>query len=67
MARLFSKDPCLRYALALGYQLTPGRKHWHAHHPNGGRTIIPFGRKRSTRSERNILASLARACRPLSP
>lgn len=58
---LFRKDPCLKYAIELGFQLTPGRKHWHARHPNGGRTIVPFGRKRSARSERNIHASLRRA------
>lgn len=58
---LFRKDPCLKYAIELGFQLTPGRKHWHARHPDGGRTIVPFGRKRSSRSERNIYASLRRA------
>lgn len=58
---LFRKDPCLKYAIELGFQVVPGRKHWHARHPNGGRTIVPFGRKRSARSERNIYASLKRA------
>jgi hypothetical protein len=59
--RIFSKDPCLRYAIALGFSISPGRKHWHAAHPNGNHTIIPFGRKRSPRAERNILASIRRA------
>ncbi|MGA1640937.1 MAG: hypothetical protein ACO4AL_11365 [Steroidobacteraceae bacterium] len=51
----------LRYAIELGFAIRPGRKHWHALHPNGGMTIIPFGRKRHSRSERNIQASLRRA------
>lgn len=54
MTRLFQKDQLLRLALDLGYTIKPGRKHWHASHPNGGSTIIPFGRKRSVRSHRNI-------------
>lgn len=60
-SRIFTKDPMLRYALELGFELTPGRKHWHAKHPSGGHTIIPFGRKRHPRSERNITAALRRA------
>jgi hypothetical protein len=59
--KIFSRDPCLRYAVALGFSIKPGRKHWHATHPNGNHTTIPFGRKRSPRSERNILASIRRA------
>jgi hypothetical protein len=51
----------LRYAIELGFVIKPGRKHWHACHPNGGHTTIPFGRKRHPRSERNIQASLKRA------
>lgn len=62
--RLFNKDPLLRYALALGFELSPGRRHWHARHPGGGQTIIPFGRKRHSRSERNISAALRRAALP---
>lgn len=57
--------PLLRYAAALGFTITPGRKHWHARHPLGGRAIVPFGRKRHPRSERNIAASLRRAARGL--
>lgn len=63
---VFRKDPCLKYAIDLGFSIVPGRKHWHARHPNGGHTIVPFGRKRSPRSERNILASLRRAAPPSS-
>lgn len=58
---LFRRDPMLRYAIALGFELKPGKRHWHAVHPNGGMTIIPFGRKRPPRAERNIQASLRRA------
>lgn len=54
MSRLFQKDQLIRLAIQLGYIITPGRKHWHATHPDGGYTIIPFGRKRSVRSHRNI-------------
>lgn len=61
MNPLFSKDPMLRYAISLAFSIKPGRKHWHASHPNGNQAIIPFGRKRSRRSERNIQASLRRA------
>lgn len=61
MGRLFNKDPLLRHALELGFVITPGRSHWHARHPSGGHTIIPFGRKRPARSERNIRAALKRA------
>lgn len=65
---LFRKDPCLKYAIDLGFSITPGRKHWHARHPSGGHTIVPFGRKRSPRSERNILASIRRAvAKPVLP
>ena len=60
-SRIFTKDPMLRYALELGFEISPGRRHWHARHPNGGHTIIPFGRKRHPRSERNITAALRRA------
>lgn len=58
---LFRKDPMLRYALELGFTIKPGRRHWHATHPNGGHTIISFGRKRHPRSERNTMAALKRA------
>lgn len=58
---LFRRDPMLRYAISLGFAIKPGRRHWHAHHPSGGMTIIPFGRKRNPRSERNIQAALRRA------
>lgn len=50
----------LRYAISLGFQIKPGRKHWHATHPAGGHATIPFGRKRNSRAERNIQASLRR-------
>lgn len=60
MSRLFLKDELLRLAISLGYTITPGRKHWHASHPNGGSTIIPFGRKRSSRSHRNIESRIRR-------
>lgn len=51
----------LRLAISLGFSISPGRKHWHATHPLGGHTIIPFGRKRNPRAVRNIAASLKRA------
>lgn len=51
----------LRLAISLGFEIRPGRKHWHATHPAGGHTTIPFGRKRNSRAERNITASLRRA------
>ena len=56
--------PLTRYAQALGFTLTAGRKHWHATHPEGGRAVVPFGRKVSVRSFRNVQASLRRASRP---
>jgi hypothetical protein len=34
-----------------------------ASHPSGGRAIVPYGRKASDRSQRNIRASLRRAAR----
>lgn len=51
----------LKLAIALGFEIKPGRRHWHATHPGGGYAIISFGRKRSPRAERNITASLRRA------
>jgi len=60
-----TRSPLARYALALGFQLTPGRRHWHAHHPNGGRTVLPFGSRIGSQSQRNIRASLRRAARGL--
>ena len=56
-------NPLLRYALQLGFTIAAGSKHWHATHPGGGRAIIPFGRTRHPRSDRNIEASLRRASR----
>lgn len=50
----------LRLAISLGFSIKPGRRHWHATHPNGGHAIIPFGRKRNPRAERNITASIRR-------
>jgi hypothetical protein len=60
-----TRNPLARYALALGFRLTPGRRHWHASHPAGGRTILLFGGRISDRSQRNIRASLRRAARAL--
>ena len=60
-----TRNPLARYALALGFRLTPGRRHWHASHPGGGRTVLPFGGRLSVRSQRNIRASLRRAARGL--
>jgi len=57
-----------RLAAALGFTLTPGGRHWHASHPSGGRAIVPYGRKISDRSARNIAANLRRAAQgPASP
>ena len=53
--------PLLRYAAALGFSLKPGSRHWHASHPSGGRAIVPYGRRLSFRSLRNVRASLRRA------
>ena len=58
-----TNDPLVRYAIDLGFSITAGSKHWHARHSGGGWTTIPFGRKRSDRSLRNIQASLRRAAR----
>lgn len=66
MNPLFRKDPMLSLATDLGFEIRPGRKHWIAIHTNG-RTIIPFGRKRHSRSERNIKAALYRATLPTLP
>ena len=55
----------LRYAQSLGFAITAGGKHWHATHPAGGHTTIPFGRKVHPRSTRNIEAALRRASRDL--
>jgi len=60
-----TRSPLARYAIALGFQLTPGGRHWHASHPGGGRTVLPFGSRISDRSQRNIRASLRRAARGL--
>ena len=60
-----TRNPLARYALALGFQLTPGRRHWHASHPSGGRAILPFGSRINSRSLRNIRANLRRAAQPL--
>jgi hypothetical protein len=62
--RLLNADPMLRLAVELGYSITPGRRHWHlTHEITGSRTILPFGRKRSTRSVRNITAHLRRGAK----
>lgn len=58
-----SNTPLVRYAIDLGFSVTAGSKHWHARHPDGGWTTIPFGRKCSDCSLRNIKASLRRAAR----
>lgn len=50
-----------RLAQGLGFTLTAGSRHWHASHPSGGRAIVPYGRKVSDRSARNIAARLRRA------
>lgn len=51
----------LRLATELGWQVRPGRRHWHLTHPvTGSTTILPFGRKRSVRSTRNIQSHLRR-------
>jgi hypothetical protein len=57
----------LREALALGFTLRPGSRHWLAAHPSGGRAIVPYGRRPSDRSQRNIRASLRRAARGMAP
>jgi hypothetical protein len=57
-----------RLAAALRFTLCPGGRHWHATHPGGGRAIVPYGRKISDRSARNIAANLRRAAQgPASP
>lgn len=53
--------PLLRYALSLGFTLRPGSRHWLASHPSGGRAVVPYGRRLSFRSLRNVQASLRRA------
>lgn len=62
--RILNADPLLRLAVELGYTIKPGRRHWHLTHTSTGSvTILPFGRKRSTRSVRNITASLKRGAK----
>jgi hypothetical protein len=51
-------------ATELGYEIRPGRRHWRLTHTvTGSLAIVPFGRKRSPRSERNVIASLKRGAR----
>lgn len=57
------RDPLLRYARELGFQITPGSRHWHCSHPSGGFAIVGFGRNRSWRREQNSRAALRRAAR----
>ena len=62
--RILNADPMLRLARDLGYDIKPGRRHWHlTHSTTGSVTILPFGRKRSTRSVRNITANLKRGAK----
>jgi len=64
---LFRRDPALRLALELGFEIRPGRSHWILFHPGTGQQAIAcFGRKRSPRSQRNIEASIRRAARPVA-
>ena len=59
-----TRNEFYRLAKALGYQLSPGTKHWRARHPvSGGCAIVPYGRKFSPRDERNIRANLRRNAR----
>lgn len=49
----------IREAEELGWEVVPGSKHWKLHHRAAGlRTILPYGSKISSRSERNIRARL---------
>lgn len=62
--RILNADPMLRLATELGWEIKPGRRHWRLSHPvTGSTTILPFGRKRSMRSTRNIEANLKRGAR----
>ena len=48
-------SPLLKKAIKLGWQITKGAKHYKLYHPlTGQTTILPYGSKRSDRSERNI-------------
>lgn len=62
--RILNADPMLRLARDLGYEIAPGRRHWHlTHSDTGSVTILPFGRKRSSRAVRNITANLKRGAK----
>jgi len=55
--------PLVREALALGFTLRPGSRHWLAAHPCGGRAIVPYGRRYSSNTERRVIAKLRQAAR----
>lgn len=59
--RLINKDPILRLARNLGFSIQAGSNHWIVLHKGGGRTIVPYSKKRSGRKELNIISSLKRA------
>jgi len=51
----------IKEARSLGYDITAGSKHWRLTHTiTSTKGIIPFGRRISTRSIRNIRAHLRR-------
>jgi hypothetical protein len=53
-------------ALNLGYEVHPGRRHWHAIHSlTGSMVILSFGTKASFRTHRNILSRLKQGARPI--
>lgn len=56
----------VRFAEQCGFDsFEHGSKHIKAYHPNGGWTIIPYGRKHSDSAERNIRARIKRTAMQL--
>ena len=61
-----SRNPYVRWALELGYEIHPGTRHWHAiHSVTGTLVIVPFGTKKSFRDHRNIRSRLKQGARPI--
>ena len=66
MAYHNTRNRFVRYAEQCGFvSFEHGSKHIKAYHANGGWTIIPYGRKHSDSSERNIRARIRRTARQL--
>jgi hypothetical protein len=67
MGRL-PNDRRLKLAQSLGYEIHPGRKHWHAIHSlTSAIVIISFSPRSAAHNERNLLAELRRKAKPADP